>query len=291
MRSEQKVVAKFGGSSMARPVEVMRHLHNEYQPQVVVVSAPGQDLTRRNEPKMTDLLRSLESDHNSATKEKVASRLAEICSRYDMFSESFTSDFIKEAIGQVEQWSEARWPVDALGEQWSARLFAQATGRIFLDAADVIEIEDNIVQPASTISSIRRAVQPNERYVIPGYYGANTTGSVETMSRGGSDITGAIVALALKQNLDIWSDIDGIYDQDPRNNPEARLIPRMNYPTAMKLAGVALHPHATQLLEGKGIDIRVRNTFGSNNGRYTVISDAYTPHSRLATLELQLSAP
>ncbi|MFP5246088.1 MAG: hypothetical protein ACLGH0_05295, partial [Thermoanaerobaculia bacterium] len=101
--------------------------------------------------------------------------------------------------------------------------------------------------------------------VIPGYVGATHDGLPTTLGRGGSDITAAVVGAALDADeVEIWSDVDGIFSADPRSARNARLLQRLTHADALRLArngAKVLHPETIPPLAQRGIRLSVRNTF------------------------------
>ncbi len=101
--------------------------------------------------------------------------------------------------------------------------------------------------------------------VVPGFSGADTRGRTTTLGRGTSDYTASLLAGALDARLvEIWTDVDGVYSQDPRRFPDPELLGRLDYGEARSLAAAGakvLHPGALDPVEEKAIPLRVRNTF------------------------------
>lgn len=103
-------------------------------------------------------------------------------------------------------------------------------------------------------------------HVVQGFIAADSqTGVKTTLGRGGSDYTAAILAAILRADaLEIWTDVDGFYDSDPRTHPEARLIERMTYEQAQRLCdngAKVIYPPTIAPVAMRGIDVWVKNTF------------------------------
>ena len=113
-----------------------------------------------------------------------------------------------------------------------------------------------------------------QELVVPGFYAVNTNGEVVTFSRGGSDITGAIIASLSGANLyENWTDVDGIYDCDPNKNPLAKKFERLTYEEAHELSkqgAEVLHHKVYRFVQEAGIPIHLRNTFNRRK-RGTII--------------------
>ncbi|MFQ9739041.1 MAG: hypothetical protein ACLR06_15970 [Christensenellaceae bacterium] len=134
------------------------------------------------------------------------------------------------------------------GEYLSALFFAKRIGYEFADAAELVRFEKSGYDAAATESLCGKRLQGIRRAVIPGFYGADHTGKIVAFSRGGSDITGAVVAGAVNADLyENWTDVDGILNADPRIVPEARIIDRMTYGELRELSYLGasvMHPEA-----------------------------------------------
>jgi len=274
LSEHESVVAKFGGTSMAQPSHVVQLLTAHYDPIAVVVSAPGQDVANRTQPKMTDLLYEYEAHSSSANRVRVLKRLSEVAHRYPIESEL---GLLQQAEHDLEERRITRSPLAALGEQWSAQLLAAATGRTYIDAARVVVINDHhTVDIDATVARVQSLVLGSDRVVIPGFYGQNYKGEIATLARGGSDITGAVVALALEAHYHNWTDVNGFYDQDPRYNSDAVLLKNLTYSEALSIAqtGVELlHEHAIKLLSLSGLATVIRNTFDAAGSCSVISSD------------------
>lgn len=267
-------VAKFGGSSMAQPEHVESQLEHSL-PDVVVVSAPGVDESNpRFHTKVTDALRRtiIDTDYIKTRYEQTCERLQlPVDYRYELDDQIMTD---------LRTWTDRKDPVDALGEKWAAQVLAEKTHREFVDATEVIRFnQDGTLNEEQTTSLIQLRFLPGVKYVVPGYYGADENGSIHTFPRGGSDITGALIARALKaKEYHNWSDVRGFMTADPRvvGGENARLLDEITYLETrnMGICGAALlHIAVRDILEGTGIPTVMRNTFGSQGNRGTMIVD------------------
>jgi len=155
---------------------------------------------------------------------------------------------------------------------------ADYMGYTFIDAAEVIRFDDNGAFDAETTNQILGERLENEpKAVIPGFYGAKADGSVVTFSRGGSDVTGSIVARASKADVyENWTDVSGFLVADPRiiQNPE--IIDTITYKELRELSYMGasvLHEDAIFPVRQEGIPINIRNTNDpSANGTWIVAS-------------------
>ncbi len=137
------------------------------------------------------------------------------------------------------------------GEYLSAYFFAVRTGFPFIDATELIRFKRYEGYDVEKIC--RSSLKGRERAVISGFYGSDETGAAAVFSRGGSDITGSIVAQAAIADLyENWTDVDGILETDPRIVPEARLIEKMTYGELRELSylGAAImYPNHIRVLD------------------------------------------
>lgn len=269
-----KKVVKFGGSSLASAEQfrkVAEIIHRDKERRYVVPSAPGKRFDGDN--KVTDMLYAcyhLAEEGKSFEKE-----LAEIESRYQEIIdglgleislkeefETITRNF-KEKTG--ENYAASR------GEYLNSLLMADYLGFPFVDAAEVIRFTENgEFDPELTNRILGERLAGLENAVIPGFYGAYEDGRIKTFSRGGSDITGSIVARAVKAEVyENWTDVSGFLIADPRiiENPES--IETITYRELRELsymgAGV-FHEEAIFPVRREGIPINIRNTNHPEDG-------------------------
>lgn len=256
------IVCKFGGSSVSDAgmfVRVHRILEANPDRRYIVLSAPG----RRNaaDKKITDLLYRAHAggDH---------SIFAQIFERYASVRDALAPDFplerafeeIRTAPRSSPDWMASR------GEYLCARLFAAYAKLPFVDAEELIFFgADGEVDREKTFRAVRERLAPLERAVIPGFYGRSADGGVRTFSRGGSDVSGAWIAAALRASLyENWTDVDGLYTADPRivDAPERNLDVSLSQMARIAAAGAQLlHPDALSPLRGAGVDALLKNTF------------------------------
>jgi aspartokinase/homoserine dehydrogenase 1 len=171
--------------------------------------------------------------------------------------------------------------VAGYGEIWSARLLtaflAAELGRardvMFVDARDVLVIEHGEMGPIiaweSTRPRLTAVIPPSFRgiAVITGFIGSDRDGLPTTLGRNGSDYSASIFgALLDADEVHIWTDVDGVMSGDPRRVPEAKVIGEISYNEAMELAyfgAKVIHPQTMAPAVGRGIPIRIRNTFNA----------------------------
>ncbi len=258
-------VCKFGGSSLADAgmfVRVNRILRSDPARRYIVVSAPG--VRFAGDEKITDLFYRAHGDDCSMDH----SILARIFERYAAIRDALAPDFDLEGeFDRLERERDLSLDYAASrGEYLCAKLFAAYAHLDFVDAAELLFFgADGAVDAAATNRAVRRRLLPLERAVIPGFYGVSPRGGVRTFTRGGSDVSGALLAAALGADLyENWTDVDGLFSADPAlvPNPKRSLEVSMDQMERIAEAGAKLlHPDALRPLRGTGIDTLLKNTF------------------------------
>ena len=146
----------------------------------------------------------------------------------------------------------------------SAKLLAAYLGYEFLDAARFIRFAGGELDLAATMEQAK-SINDGGRYVIPGFYGVDEKGSVKTFSRGGSDITGSVVARVFGCELyENWTDVDGIYVADPRVISRAKKVEQVSYRELREMSYMGasvLHSETLLPLLDAPIPIHLKNTF------------------------------
>lgn len=269
MKKCKPIVAKFGGSSMADAEsvrQVIEIIKLNPDRRIIVVSAPGKN---SNYPeKITDQLLSgnWAEVENRFLKEgqELGWRNVNACLKQAFLDFSYYFD--------SSDWRASR------GEWLSAKMLADLIGAKFIDAADLIRINlDGSVNEAS-YELIRQALDNfNGKIVIPGFYGLDTNGKIKTFPRGGSDITGAIIARSVNAKVyENWTDVDGVMTHDPRFHREARTLEKILVDHMIKMArdgAQVLHPDSLTPVMNTGIPVVVRNTFNLGSRGTVVITD------------------
>lgn len=261
-------VLKFGGSSLADAAQVNRAaalIKAEKEPCFVVVSAPGKRFAQ--DQKITDLLyvcaelaeRGESIDEPFAAVER---RYQEICRELGL--DGLLDEELKaarEAVGQ----GAGRDYAASRGEYLCGRLMAAFLQVPFVDAAEVIAFRaDGKLDEAGSCQALSRRLAGLRGAVIPGFYGARPDGSIQTFSRGGSDITGAVVAKGVGACVyENWTDVSGVLMADPRIVETPQVIRELSYGELEKLAAMGaavMHPEAVAPARTAGIPIHIRNT-------------------------------
>ncbi|MDR2974420.1 MAG: aspartate kinase [Propionibacteriaceae bacterium] len=262
-------VAKFGGSSVADATQVKKVaaiLASDDTRRYMVASAPGKRST--DDVKVTDLLYKLyEQRKGDYTDTLTAIRQRYVDLAGDLGVGPAALDWDKEfdAIEEHLVSGGKRPYVASRGEYLQCKLIAAYLGWTFIDAADVIRFsKSGELLAAQTDEALAKALAGVERAVIPGFYGATSDGTIRTFSRGGSDVTGALVARVVAAEVyENWTDVSGILMADPRIVDQPRSIGRLSY-TALReltyLGASVLHEDAITPVRERGIPINIRNT-------------------------------
>lgn len=272
-------VVKFGGSSLASAEQFKKAkeiICADSERKFVVPSAPG----KRNakDTKVTDMLY---ARYETAEKgEDFKPQLKAIKARYEeiisglSLTLSLDSEF-KTIEGNFKK-KAGRDYAASRGEYLNGIIMAHYLKYTFVDPAEVIFFdEDGEFDADKTNAVLSERLEKTERAVIPGFYGSLPDGTVHTFSRGGSDVTGSIVAKAVKADVyENWTDVSGFLIADPRiiENPEG--IETITYRELRELsymgAGV-FHEDAIFPVRKEGIPINIRNTNApEDNGTWIV---------------------
>ena len=263
-----KKVVKFGGSSLASAEQfrkVADIIHADAERRFVVPSAPGKRFS--NDIKVTDMLYGcydLAEAGKSFKKElqAIKERYQEIIDGLGL-KLSLEDEF--QTIEQNFKNKAGNNYAASRGEYLNGIIMADYLGYEFIDSAEVIRFDENGDFDSETTNEILSSrLQGKENAVIPGFYGAYADGTVKTFSRGGSDITGSIVARAVKADVyENWTDVSGFLIADPRiiENPQG--IDTITYRELRELSYMGasvLHEDAIFPVRREGIPINIRNT-------------------------------
>ncbi len=262
-----RITAKFGGSSLADAGQfqkVKAIVEANPSRQCIVVSAPGRRY--RGDEKITDLLYQCQALAASGAPfeqpfRRIANRFRRIAA-----SLSLSVDIESElsAIYRILEDGASPDYAASRGEYLNALLMADYLGFRFVDATELVCFHDDGAYDDETTQLWSRVLETRARVVIPGFYGRRRDGAVRTFSRGGSDITGAIVARASQSDLyENWTDVDGFLMADPRIVPEAKVIEMVTYSELRELSymgATVLHEDSIFPVRKARIPISVRNT-------------------------------
>ena len=281
-------VVKFGGSSLADAEhfrQVAAIVRADPTRRYVVVSAPGK--RHAQDTKVTDMLyHCYEMAHN---REDITAYFRQIADRYQAiirelgmsFDMSGELDYVRDSI----QHHTGRDFAASRGEYLNAIILAKYLGFDFIDAESVIFFKDNgLFDDEKTNEMMREELKKHTRAVIPGFYGVMPNGTIKTFSRGGSDITGSIVARACEAALyENWTDVSGCLMADPRIVPDPRPIRTVTYRELRELSymgATVLHEDSIFPVRKAHIPINVRNTNAPDEPGTMVVPDSYLQYYR-----------
>ncbi len=260
-------ITKFGGSSCASAEQfrkVKAIIEADPSRRFVVISAAGRKNPKDN--KITDLLYLCRAhvDYHVDYRpifEIIRGRFLEI--KHELGLNTPIEDELDACAEKVPDLS-----VDELvsrGEYFTSKLMADFLGFPFVDAVDVVAMEfDGTFNIDKTTENLKKVLEKNDRFVMPGFYGRTPDGAVKVMSRGGSDISGSILARCLRADLyENWTDVSGFLMADPRIVKDPKNIERITYAELRELSYMGasvLHEDAIFPIREYNIPIHVLNT-------------------------------
>ncbi len=262
-----KKVVKFGGSSLASAEQFRKVgaiIHAEKERRYVVPSAPGKRYS--NDIKVTDMLYDC---YHAAGRQDISGKIAAIAARYQEIIDGLGLELdLSEEFDEIKKRFEEQAGSDyaaSRGEYLNGRVMSAYLGFPFVDAADVVCFdEDGVFEPEKTNDVMKARLEGMETAVIPGFYGAMPDGSIKTFSRGGSDITGSIVARAVHADLyENWTDVSGFLLCDPHLVENPATIETITYRELRELSymgATVLHADAIFPLRKEGIPVNIKNT-------------------------------
>lgn len=282
-----KKVVKFGGSSLASARQfkkVGEIIRSDKARRYVIPSAPGKRSSK--DEKVTDMLYACydaASTGGSYKKllNKIKDRYHEIINGLDL---NLNLDHEFERIEENFLGGAGRDYAASRGEYLNGIVMANYLGYEFIDAAEVIFFDDKGNFEADlTNQELAERLEHVDRAVIPGFYGSKHDGSIKTFSRGGSDVTGSIVARAIHADLyENWTDVSGFLVTDPRIVEDPEVIETITYKELRELSYMGasvLHEDAIFPVRKEGIPINIRNTNKpEDKGTLIVESTCRKPH-------------
>ena len=269
----QLKVVKFGGSSLADAEhfkQVASIIKADPSRHYVVASAPGKRFG--DDEKITDML--YNCYNMIRNREDITEYYQKIIDRYTGIIKGLGMDF--DITGELEYIKNAmmsrsgRDYAASRGEYLNSLILAKYLGFSFVDAENVIFFhEDSTLDEEKTNNAMKSELARHEYAVIPGFYGSMPNGTIKTFSRGGSDITGSIVARAVEAELyENWTDVSGFLMADPRIVENPLPISTITYRELRELSymgATVLHEDAIFPVQKEGIAINIRNTNDPEN--------------------------
>ncbi len=285
-------VVKFGGSSLADANQITKAaniIKSDAKRKFVVPSAPGKRYS--DDIKVTDML--YNCNKLAMENKSINNAFQAIADRYNGIIEdlgielSLDDEFetIKKNISAKagNEYAASR------GEYLNGIIIAKLLGYEFIDAADVIVFdEDGTFNNDKTQPKLRARLNGVEAAVIPGFYGADEKGVVRTFSRGGSDVTGSILASAVKAEVyENWTDVSGFLIADPRIVENAKGINVITYKELRELSymgATVLHEDAIFPVRSAGIPINIKNTNRPADSGTMIVSEVPDDESNKYTI-------
>lgn len=275
-------VAKFGGTSLADAGQICKVkaiVEADKERRYVVPSAPGK--RNKDDKKITDLLYLCQSTAKQGVPfddvfKIIADRYLQIVA--DLGLKLDLRPALEEIRKNVSGGASADYTASR-GEYLNGLIMAALLGYDFVDAAEVIFFDEKgRFDAARTQEVVRMRLAQHERAVVPGFYGSLPSGEVKTFSRGGSDITGAIVARGVAADIyENWTDVSGLLIADPRIVKDARPMEVVTYSELRELAYMGasvLHDEAIFPVRQAGIPVNIRNTNRPDDAGTMIVKDA-----------------
>lgn len=288
---EVKVV-KFGGSSLAdgnQFKKVAQIIKGEPQRRYIVASAPGKRFD--HDIKVTDMLYtcfSLAKDNKN-----IDEAFKQVEDRFNGIIEELNIDFsLEEEFENIKDsilHNVGSDYITSRGEYLNSMILAKYLGYSFIDAEKVIFFHEDGSFDDHTTNKVLSSILKNHDYaIIPGFYGSMPNGTIKTFSRGGSDITGSIVARAIGASLyENWTDVSGMLMADPRIVENPKVIDIISYKELRELSymgATVMHEDAIFPVRESGIPINIKNTNApEDKGTLIVPSTEKTEDGRMIT--------
>jgi len=261
-------VLKFGGSSLADAEHfkaVAEIIKSDPERKYIVASAPGKRFSQ--DTKVTDLL--YECYELAANEKDITEVFESIKERYNLIIEGLGLELdLSEVYDKIKLsfiHNSGRDYVASRGEYLNALILSKYLGYSFIDAKKCIFFDDKgVFDSEKTNDVLRNYLSKCDNAVIPGFYGSMPNGTIKTFSRGGSDITGSIVARAASASVyENWTDVSGFLMADPRYIDNPAPIATITYKELRELSymgATVLHEDAIFPVRYSKIPINIRNT-------------------------------
>lgn len=285
------IVAKFGGSSLADSkqfIKVKDIIFSDERRKFIIPSAPGKRHSKDH--KITDLLYMCQqlATHGLNFDEVyniIQKRYEDICKELDLNLDINTIlNDIKKKIqdGASKDYAASR------GEYLNAIILSDYLDIDFIDASEIIVFnKKGEFDSESTQENVESKLNGVSRAIIPGFYGAMPNGEIKTFSRGGSDITGAIIARGINAELyENWTDVSGFLMADPRIVKNPKPIEKITYKELRELSYMGapvLHEEAIFPVRKAGIPINIKNTNLPEDPGTMIIND-FNPVAHFGTI-------
>lgn len=282
-------VVKFGGSSLADDEQfkkVKNIIKSDPSRAFIIPSAPGKRFS--GDTKVTDML--YECYNVAADGRDIDEVFDKIKERYDLIIKGLSLDF-----DLTDEYNHIKWAImhhagrdyaASRGEYLNGLILAKYLGYDFIDPACFIRFFDNGSFDSETTNALlTEELKSHKNGVVPGFYGSMPNGTIKTFSRGGSDITGSIVARACFADMyENWTDVSGFLMADPRIVENPKGIKFITYRELRELSymgATVLHEDAIFPVRFAGIPINIRNTNSPEDPGTMIVSqtDVYDADS------------
>ncbi len=275
-------VAKFGGSSLAnasqfRKVEAI--IKADPDRRYIVPSAPGKRFAEDH--KITDLLYLCQAHVEQGIPFDdvftiISNRYLEIIKELGLTLD--LQPYLDQIKADIAGGASADYAASR-GEYLNGLILADLLGFTFIDPADIIFFDKTgLLDMELTQSKVSACLSQHPYAVIPGFYGTDCEGQIKTFSRGGSDITGAIVARGVNADIyENWTDVSGFLMADPRIVPNPKPIEKITYRELRELAymgATVLHEESIFPVRQAGIPINIKNTNAPEHPGTLIVNDA-----------------
>lgn len=263
-----RILSKFGGSSLASAeqfIKVKDIINSDKARKLIVVSAPGKD--HMNKSKVTDLLlllhAHLEYDFNyDHLLDNINQRFSQIIN--DLGIKSIFSDEFTKFTKTLNKGISKDYLVSR-GEYFNAIILSEYIGFTFIDAKKVIYVNyDGSINYDKTEKELKKLIQDDGYYVIPGFYASTPEKEVRVFNRGGSDLSGSIISRLLNVDLyENWTDVSGLYVADPKIIDSPKRIERITYNELRELSyrgANVIQQESVIPLDKTDIPIQIKNT-------------------------------
>ena len=273
-------VCKFGGTSMASGNIILtgaKIINSDAERRFVVVSAPGKRFS--GDIKVTDLLYQCSDEFEAGDIQAFKATFEKIRVRFMNIETEIGKPLnIKAGLDEAENEilnGAGRDYCASRGEFLAAKVMAAVLEVPFVDATEFVRFKADGTLDEITFELGAKVLGAHKRAVIPGFYGLGADGKVKTFSRGGGDISGAIVARSvMASQYENWTDVSGFYACDPRIVDSPKWMSEITYQELRELSYMGanvLHSESIFPVRSAGIPIRICNTFRPEDaGTYIV---------------------
>ncbi|KFX58975.1 aspartate kinase [Clostridium botulinum] len=285
------IITKFGGSSLADAEQfkkVKNIITSNKSRKFVIPSAPGKRNSK--DSKITDLLYLCHAHINTGISlDDVFNHINDryICIVNDLKLDLNIKSYLDLIKKDIENGASSDYAASR-GEYLNAIILSNYLGFEFIDAKDVIKFNtDGCLNYDETLRLLKEKLSSIDKAVIPGFYGSDNNGDIVTFSRGGSDVTGALVTASLNADLyENWTDVSGFLMADPRIISNPKPISTITYTELRELSYMGasvLHEEAIFPVRKAGIPINIKNTNKPEDKGTFIVEDSFNDDSQIIT--------